>query len=55
MAALADVSFAVGVVGLATGAVLWVLAPQSKPSAALHVGPFVARSAAGVTAEWSLP
>jgi hypothetical protein len=55
MAALADVSFAVGAVGLATGAVLWVLAPQSKPSTALRVGPFVARSAAGVTAEWSLP
>jgi hypothetical protein len=55
MAALADVSFTVGAVGLATAAVLWVLAPQSKPSTALHVGPFVARSAAGVTAEWSIP
>jgi hypothetical protein len=55
MAALADVSFAVGAVGLATGAVLWVLAPQSKPATALRLGPFVARSAAGVTAEWSLP
>lgn len=55
MAALADVSFVVGAVGLATGAVLWMLAPQNQPSAALRVGPFVARSAAGVTAQWSLP
>jgi hypothetical protein len=55
MASIANVSFAIGVVGLATGAVLWVLAPQSKPATALRVAPFVERSGAGVAAAWSLP
>jgi hypothetical protein len=55
MATVANVSFVVGVAGLATGAILWVLAPQAKPATALRVGPFVARSAAGVSAEWSMP
>jgi len=54
-AALDGLSFAVGAVGLATGAILWVLAPQSKPATALRVAPFVERSGAGVAAAWSLP
>jgi hypothetical protein len=55
MATLANVSFAVGGVALAAGAVLWVLAPRAKPASALRVGPFVAGSSAGLTAAWSTP
>jgi hypothetical protein len=56
MATLANVSFAVGAVALATGAVLWLVAPRAKPAAAaLHVGPFVARSSGGLAATWSVP
>jgi hypothetical protein len=55
MATLANISFAVGAVGLATGAILWVLSPQAKPATALRVAPFVERSGAGVAAAWSLP
>jgi hypothetical protein len=55
MATLANVSFVVGAVALAAGAVLWVLAPRAKPATALRAGPFVASSAAGLSAAWSLP
>jgi hypothetical protein len=54
-ATLANVSLVVGVVALATGAVLWVLAPRAKPSTALRAGPFVANAAGGLSAAWSLP
>jgi hypothetical protein len=55
LATLANVSFALGAIGLATGAVLWVVAPRAKPAGALRVVPLIASSSGGLAASWSMP
>jgi hypothetical protein len=55
MATLANVSFAVGAVGLAAGVVLWVVAPRPKADGASRAVPSVAISSSGLAAGWSLP
>jgi hypothetical protein len=55
LATLANVSFAAGAIGLAAGAILWVVAPRAKPAAALRVVPLIASSSGGLAASWSMP